>query len=231
MGRVTVISLGGSIVAPDGVDCEFLRAFCALIAGEAQAGDRRLALVIGGGALARRYQSAYRETLGESGDDEAGDRIGIAATRVNAQVVKEVLGKLAPDPVVTDPEHDEARGSVVVAGGWKPGFSTDNVAVTLAIRFGAESVVNLSNIAKVYTADPKLDADASPIDHSGWNAFLQITGTTWRPGANTPFDPVAATRAAEAGLRVIVADGRNLENVASILRGQRFEGTVIGPNR
>jgi uridylate kinase len=44
-----------------------------------------------------------------------------------------------------------------------------------------------------------------------------------------PFDPVATAEAARAGLRQIVAAGRNIENLKRILAGQDFEGTVVGP--
>lgn len=238
MSDVTVISLGGSIVVPNDVDIRLLGAFRALITDYLRTHtDARLVLIIGGGAPARTYQAAYRGLLDDApdaaapGNNEALDRIGIAATRLNAQLVKEALGTLAPDPVVMHPQEDKPVGRVVVAGGWKPGFSTDNVAVELALQLGAETVVNLSNIEKVFTADPKVDPAATPIDTIGWDAFLSIVGNEWKPGANLPFDPVASRRAADAGLRVIAAGGRDLENVANILRGRSFTGTVIGPHR
>jgi uridylate kinase len=231
MSTITVISVGGSIVVPDQPDARFIRDFCRLVAHHLAAKpDQQLVLVIGGGAPARTYQQAFA-VIGTTSESAPLDRIGIAATRLNAQLVKEVLGALAPGPVVMDPQAVRPDGRVVVAGGWKPGFSTDNVAVELAIKLGAGTVVNLSNIEKVYTADPKRDPSATPIDAIGWDAFLEIVGSEWKPGANLPFDPVASRRAAEAGIRVICAGGRDLPNVSRILSGESFAGTVIGPGR
>jgi uridylate kinase len=115
----------------------------------------------------------------------------------------------------------------MLAAGWKPGFSTDMDAVLLAERFGADMVVNLSNIAKVYTADPKVDPSASPIDDIDWASFRRIVGNEWKPGANLPFDPVATAKAAELGLTVVCAAGRDLDNLKAILDGRPFTGTTI----
>jgi uridylate kinase len=55
----TVLSLGGSIVAPEGPDPAFLSSFMALV-GEhlAASSERRLILVVGGGGPARSWQRA-----------------------------------------------------------------------------------------------------------------------------------------------------------------------------
>ena len=118
-------------------------------------------------------------------------------------------------------------GRILVAAGWKPGFSTDTDAVYLARKFGAKKVINLSNIRKVYTDDPKLNADAKPLDRISWDDFRKMVGSEWSPGKNTPFDPVASKIAAEEGMSVICADGRNIENLIAILKDEPFEGTTI----
>ena len=131
--------------------------------------------------------------------------------------------------VVTDPTSVTVfGGTVLVAAGWKPGFSTDFDAVVLAERFQADVVVNLSNIAKVYTADPKADPSATPIDTISWADFRAMVGDEWSPGKNVPFDPIASKRAEAIGLRVICAAGRDIPNIEAILDGKPFVGTTIG---
>ncbi|MCE1195592.1 UMP kinase [bacterium] len=230
-----VLSLGGSIVAPpSGPDVGFLVDFRRrLEAWLTAAPDRRVILVIGGGGPARSYQTAlkdFRAAIGETGPcDEALDWLGIAATKINAQLVKAAMGSLCADPVVTDPSAPLTfSGKVLVASGWKPGFSSDFDAVYLGERCGARTVLNLSNIAKVYTADPKLDPAATPIDSISWAEFRAMVGSTWTPGANLPFDPIASARADEAGMKVICAAGKDLDNVFRILDGAPFVGTGIG---
>lgn len=225
-----IISLGGSIVVPDDIDTHFLGDFLALLKDHlAAAREDRLVLIVGGGGPARRYQAAYQTISQENTLEEDLDWIGIMATRLNAELIRAALGRLCLDPVVTDPTADISfRGRVLVAAGWKPGFSTDFDAVMLAERFGGRVVVNLSNIEQVYTADPKKDPAARPLDSLSWEDFSKLVGEDWKPGSNLPFDPVATKRARELGFKVIAAGGRDLENIGKILRGEEFFGTLIG---
>ncbi len=226
---VTVISLGGSIVAPETADAQFLASFVDLIKEQLAADEkRRFILVVGGGGPARAWQKAYRQVVG-GGSDEQADWIGIMATRLNAQLLKAVLGELCPQDIVIDPSQVEPFvGRVLVAAGWKPGFSTDYDAVILAERFQADRVINLSNIAQVYTADPRLNPAAKPIESISWPEFRALVGEDWVPGKNVPFDPVASRQAAKLGLAVVCAAGRDLDNLRRILRGEAFFGTRIG---
>ncbi|GHV94758.1 uridylate kinase [Spirochaetia bacterium] len=226
---VTVISLGGSIVAPDGVDEQFLKDFVALIRSFIEGDEkRRFIFVVGGGGPARAWQKAYRAVSGAGARDDAADWIGVMATRLNAQLVKAVMGEWCGQDVVIDPTQvDPLTGRVLVAAGWKPGFSSDYDAVLLAERFQADAVINLSNIEKVYTDDPKKNPNAQPIDRISWADFRAMVGDEWVPGKNVPFDPVASRHAAKIGLKVICAAGKNLENLRKILAGGDFTGTTI----
>jgi uridylate kinase len=230
-----VLSLGGSIVAPDGPDpryvADFVRVARAWLARKPEA---RLVVVVGGGSLAREYQRAYRELGALTGGDarkasDAQDWIGVMTTRVNAELVKAAFGDDCADPVVTDPTGPLSfTGRVLVGAGWKPGFSTDFDAILLASRLGASSVANLSNIAKVYTADPKVDPNAKPIDAISWPDFRRVIGDEWSPGKNAPFDPVASREAERLGIKVKCASGKDLSCVEAILDDKPFFGTVIG---
>ncbi|MBQ6672515.1 MAG: UMP kinase, partial [Spirochaetales bacterium] len=192
----------------------------------------RLIFVCGGGAPARVYQQAYREVITDPAQQNASaqDWIGIKATHINAELMKAVLGDLCRDMVVTNPTAEDVSftGRVLVAGGWKPGFSTDTDAVYLARRFGGKLIINLSNIKKVYTDDPRKNPDAKPIDSISWADFRKIVGDEWVPGKNAPFDPIASRLAQESEIRVVCADGRNIDNTLAILKGKEFEGTIIG---
>ena len=217
-------------MAPDAVDTDFVRRFRETALRFLDGGsNRKLILVVGGGAPARRYQQAYRE-LADAPDAVEQDWIGIYATYLNGRLLKAVFAAECRDDLVTDPSAEiPFSGRVLVAAGWKPGFSTDYDAVLLAERFGGRRVINLSNIRKVHTADPKTNPDAEPVDSMSWKDFRRIVGDEWSPGSNLPFDPVAAKKSQELGLTVVVAEGGNLENTEAILLGKDFEGTVIGP--
>ncbi len=230
MSTTKVISLGGSIIVPDKVDSNFLLAFrAAILEYLERKPDSRLIIVCGGGGPAREYQRAYRAVIPEA-DADILDWIGIAATRLNAELLKHLFRDVCLEQVITDPTAVSVfPGRILVAAGWKPGFSTDYDAVLLAERFQADTLLNLSNITKVYTADPKTDPDAKCLDAVSWKEFQKLVGDTWTPGINVPFDPVATEKAARIKLQVIVAGGRNIDNLKKILYDEKFEGTVIGP--
>ena len=231
--RISVLSVGGSIIAPDGVNSVFLSGFLAKIKEYLSDNpEDKLIFVCGGGAPARVYQQAYRAVVTDPAEQDANaqDWIGIKATHINAELVKAIFGKLCTDPVVTNPTADDVSftGRILVAGGWKPGFSTDTDAVYLAKRFGAQTIINLSNIAKVYSDDPRKNPDAKPIDSISWADFRKMVGDEWVPGKNAPFDPIASKLAQQAGIKVICADGRNTDNTVAILTDAPFVGTIIG---
>ena len=226
-----VLSVGGSIVAPEYPDTDFVKKFVEMVKKflEENKNDR-LILVVGGGGPARIYQKAFRSVceIAENDGTDAADWIGIMATRLNAQFVKACFGELCKESVVTDPtQANEFSGRVLVAAGWKPGFSTDNDAVLLAEKFDADTVVNLSNIEKVYTDDPRKNPDAKPLDEISWADFRKMVGDEWIPGKNCPFDPIASKKAQELKLVVICAGGKNIENTKSILEGKSYVGTTI----
>ncbi len=230
---VSVMSVGGSIIAPSSPDVEFINRFASFIKNYLSSDrERRIILTIGGGGVARSYINSYKEVMASLNDAPSlydGDMIGIMATRLNAELVRSVFASLCPSPVVYDPTSIDAfEGQVLVAAGWKPGFSTDTDATILAEKFGAQMLLNLSNITKVYTADPKKYENAKPIDEIGWDAFLEMIGSEWQPGKNVPFDPIASKMAKKAGIKVVCANGKDIENIDNILNGRKFVGTVIG---
>ncbi len=229
-----ILSVGGSIVVPNKPDTEFLAQFISMTKEWlSKDNNHRLILVIGGGAPARIYQQAYQEILKltnkqtEQNNTNA-DWIGIMATRLNAQLLKALYGNLCEQDVIYNPtEKKEFTGRVLIASGWKPGFSTDNDAVLLAEQYKADTVINLSNIEKVYTDDPKTNPEAKAIDDILWSDFRKIVGDEWLPGKNTPFDPIASKKAQELKLSVICAGGKNIENIKNILEDKTFIGTKI----
>ncbi len=230
MRDIKVLSVGGSIVAPDKVDIDFIKKFKQAVLEYLDDDlDRKLVFVVGGGGPARSYQKAYRDIV-ENSDTDSQDWIGIMATRLNGELLKAVFADECPEPVITDPTSvKDFNGRILIAAGWKPGFSTDNDSVLLAENIGADTVINLSNTKKVYSGDPKLDPEAVPLDSLSWAEMRKLVGDKWTPGVNVPFDPIATIRASELKLKVITAAGKDIENMKKILVGSEFEGTTIGP--
>mgnify|MGYP000223942705 CR=1 FL=1 len=223
-----VISLGGSLIVPGrGIDIQFLNAFNQFIRKQITATKRRFFIVCGGGAIARDYQKAAREVIGEITTDDI-DWLGIHATRLNAHLLRTIFRDVAYFRVKKHyHQKDEVAERVLIASGWKPGWSTDYDAVLLAEEYGARVVVNLSNIAMVYDKDPHKDPNAQPQPFFTWKNFRKLVGEKWSPGMNAPFDPVAAKKAQELGLEVVIMKGNDLDNLEKYLNKEEFVGTVI----
>jgi len=221
-----IISVGGSIIIPKtGFDIEFLKRFKNLIIELVRKGEKFI-LVVGGGATCRQYQKALSESHEVSQADL--DWLGIFSTRFNAEFVRLLFGKLAHGQVVESPTNKLiANKPIIIASGWKPGRSTDYVAVMLAKIYGAKQIINASNVDFIYEADPKINKDARPIKQMCWKKFRKIIGNTWTPGANLPFDPRAAQLAAKLGLRLIFIRGSNLIEFRKALSGFNIKGTII----
>lgn len=223
-----VFSVGGSLIAPPGgVDVGFLKSFRHFVLTRFDAGDR-LIIVAGGGAIARQYVQAAASV--EKIPEEDQDWLGIHATRLNAHLIRTLLRDVAYPEIITNPNKLlPTRSRVLIAGGYRPGWSTDYVAVLLAEKYKAKTVVNLSNIDYVYDQNPRLFSDAKIIKNIGWEDFRHIIGEEWHPGLNAPFDPVASRLAQKLKLRVAVLNGRKLANVQKFLAGHNFQGTLIQP--
>lgn len=223
-----IISLGGSLVCPQGIDINFLKEFRSLLLDWlTQKEDRQVFLIVGGGGLARTYQNAYKNLSSQEEGDTL-DWIGIKATHLNAQLVGAIFQEKTSVEIITNYENPiNSSAKILVAGGWKPGFSTDFCAVTIAEKMQAKDIINLSNIKQVYTADPSKDPEATPLEKITWEDFQKIVGNVWTPGANFPFDPIASEKSKNLNLNVIVAQGKDLNNLKKILNKESFLGTTI----
>lgn len=222
MKDIVVLSVGGSIIAPDNINTDFIKIFRDFLLSRPE----RFILVIGGGGIARKYQRALKE-LGIDSQEEM-DLVGIAATKLNAQLIKSFFGKDCNNMIISDPTVKVDFGKkFLIANGWKPGFSTDFDSVMLAKNFGAKKVINLSNIDYAYDKDPNKFKDAKRIEKISWEKFINIVGDKWNPGLNAPFDPIASKKAKELGLEVIILNGKNLDNLGKCLDNDEFIGTKI----
>lgn len=224
----TVVSLGGSLLVPKGIDTSFLHSFRELILSKIHDGSS-FYIVAGGGRLSRDYQEAAAAIRGaDTLDREDMDWLGIHSTRLNAHLLRTVFIEEAQARIVKNPtSRFRGRDSIVIGAGWKPGWSTDYCAVMAAKTLGAKRLVNLSNIDYVYTADPRTNPDAQKIEKIGWAEFRKLIPSEWDPGLSAPFDPVAAKEAEALGLEVAIVNGANLESFSDYLDGKPFTGTVI----
>ena len=231
MKKIVLIKFGGSIMAPEWPDKEYLLNFCNFV--KELNGDYRFILVTGGGGVNKRYNEIAKEVgekAGKKVTDEDLDWIGIYATRFNARLLMSIFGpkKCYPE-VITDPHQKiDWEEDILVGAGWKPGWSTDYDAMILAHSHQADKIIVATNTEYVFDKDPKEFPDAKPLEKLSWEELKKMVGDKWTPRMHIPLDPSATEFGAKNKMQVLSLDGRNLENMGKAIRDEDFVGTVIG---
>ncbi|MGC9554042.1 MAG: UMP kinase [Thermoplasmatota archaeon] len=213
------IALGGSLLDLDRT--EYIAELGCLL--RAVSRDLDLYLVTGGGRTARAYIRAGR-SLGAP--EEVLDRLGIAATRLNALLVKATLDDQRP--VSLSIEEAAASPPPVVMGGTVPGHSTDAVAAMLARAVGARRLVIATDVDGIYTADPKRDARARRYQSISIGELRSMCPDEWRAaGTSSVVDGIACRIIEEERLPSAVVSGKNLQDLENAIYGREFNGTTI----
>lgn len=215
----------------DGINLAYLKAFRSFLLAQMKAG-RKFVVVVGGGRTTRVYQKAANNLAKPS--NALLDWIGIRATHVNATLIQAIFEEEAYPEIITHKLTTEEikkmlrkKSSLYIAGGWTPGWSTDFVAMNLAVLFGAKEMVDAGDIQYVYDKDPKKFPDAKPIEQISWKDYRKLIPSEWTPGMAAPIDPVAAKFAQKAGITAKILRGDDLPNMKKAVEGKTFEGTII----
>ena len=225
MLKPIVISLGGSMIVPEQINVKYLKKLREFILKNNS--KFKFYLITGGGRTCRQYQAAAKDCHRIGNSDL--DRIGIASTRLNAELVRSVLGNMAVEEIFLSPENlPKSKRNVFVGGGWMPGNSTDFIAVYLAMKIKANTVINLSNIDYIYDRDPHRDPGvAKPIKRIDWAGLRKLIGNKWVPGSHRPFDQRACQLAEQKKIRVVFLNGSKLKNLDNFINNRKFVGTDI----
>ncbi|MEA5423240.1 glutamate 5-kinase [Synechococcus sp. CCY9201] len=110
----------------------------------------------------------------------------------------------------------------------------DTLSALVAVAINADELILLTDVDRLYSGDPRSDAEAVPIDEVRDLAELESLrgvakgGGRWGTGGMTT--KLAAARIATAsGIRVRLADGRDPAVLDALLAGERV-GTVFHPS-
>lgn len=187
-------------------------------------------IVVGGGTIAREYIEAARAL--KANEIEL-DQIGIDITRLNARLL---IAGLSNDAVVR-PAHtyEEAkqqliRSGISVLGGTCPAQTTDAVSAAFAEFVEADLLVFATSVSGVYTDDPNEVADATKFDRLTPAELLSVVSDLeMNAGSPSPVDALAAKVIQRSGMRAIVIDGNDPNDVLEAIRTGSHEGTDIEP--
>jgi uridylate kinase len=170
-------------------------------------------------------------------DQAQADYMGMIATVMNGLALQDALERMGQPtrvmtalemPKVAEPyirrraiRHLEKGRVVIFAGGTgNPFFTTDTAAALRAAEIEADAILKgtHSGVDGVYSADPKLDPNATRYDEIPYidviNKGLKV------------MDATAITFCMEKGLPIVVFDLLGEGNIKSLLQGRRV-GTLV----
>jgi len=230
--RRVVVKLSGEFLAghqPFGIDQATLDRVAGDIIAATELGVE-VAVVVGGGNIFRGVDVSSRGV-----SRPTGDTMGMLATIMNCLALESALerkGKPARSlcafvmPQVCELFTRKAavrylaEGRIVLlAGGTgNPYFTTDTTAVLRAGEIGAQAVLKATNVDGVYSADPKIDKNAT--------RFERLTHSQAIEGGYKVMDATAFALARETSLPIIVFSIAEPGSIGAILSGTG-NGTIV----
>jgi uridylate kinase len=196
--------------------------------------EQKTVITVGGGKTCRFYQ----KELKEQGIDSARELnwMGISSVLLNAQYIKALLSKSKTYPRVID-SADELTLALqkielydfFITGAWEINHSSDYDAVEMAINFGSDKVLRLSDVDFVFDNDPDINSKAKPIERITWDKYINdILGkdTQFISGGSYPVDPIAARLASRSNISFYFMSLESFLNMKE-LNFKDFKGTII----
>ena len=220
-----VFRIGGSVIASP-VNTDLMSKYVELLK-TVKAQGHEVAVVVGGGALAREFIGIARNLGLEM---QAQDEIAISVSRLFALLFLKKFGDSACSKValtLEDAAECLAEGKIVVMGGLKAGITTDTVAALVAERVNADLLVKGTDQDGIYSKDPRKFADAVKLDHMSLEDLQSVfSENQHKAGIHQIIDPEAVKVLKRKRLKLIVVNGFEPENILAAVKGKKV-GTVV----
>jgi uridylate kinase len=190
-----------------------------------------VAVVVGGGNI---WRGKAHEAAGM--DRANADYMGMLATVINALALQDALERIGvasrvqtaiqmqqiAEPYIRRRamRHLE-KGRVVIfgAGTGNPYFTTDTTAALGAVEIGAQAILKATKVDGIYTADPKIDLQATRLEKLDYLEVLQR-------GLQV-MDNTALTLCMDNDMPIIVFDMNVAGNIRRAVCGEPI-GTLVG---
>ncbi|MBN1357179.1 UMP kinase [Candidatus Bathyarchaeota archaeon] len=186
-----------------------------------------VAVVVGGGALAREFIGIAKK-LGL--EEQSQDEVAISVSRLFAQLFLKKLGGMGCGKValtLDDAVECLNTGKVLLMGGLKPGITTDAVAALVAERVNADLLVKGTDQDGVYNKDPRKHADAVKLNHVSFDDLADVfSESKHKAGIHQIIDPEAVKIMKREHIKLIVVNGFKPDNILAAVNGESV-GTVV----
>ncbi len=190
--------------------------------------NTKFILVVGGGYSSRLY---IRSTKSIINNNAILDQIGIAFTRINALILKDLLSgfNVYPNVVTTMEELNSgiALSDIVIMGGIIPGITTDSVAMLACELTACPTMINVSNESYVYDR-PIREKGAKKLAKLDHQQLVDIANRCddRSAGSNFILDFFAAKIAKRSNIEVIFVND-DISELSRALEGKKHKGSVV----
>ncbi|MCA9487973.1 MAG: hypothetical protein KC516_03360 [Nanoarchaeota archaeon] len=222
--EVIVLSLGGSLIIPDNVDKKYLEALKKILLKNTK--NYKFIIVCGGGSLARKYIYAL-----DKHNSMFQSLAGISATRTNARFMNYFF-KINPRKGIPHSMKALKRylktQEITFCGAleYHPDQTSDSTAAEIAKKLKTK-FINLTNVAGLYTDNPKKNKNAKFISKISWKDFEKRANfIKFKPGQHFVLDQSAAKIIKENQIPTYII-GKNIQQLDNLLKGKKFKGTEI----
>jgi len=224
--EVIVMSLGGSLIIPDEVDVPLLEKFRKVLLKNTR--KYKFVVVCGGGSIARKYINALKSS-GKNSNFQS--FAGISATRMNARFMSYFFGYNQemgiPHTMKTVKNYLKTR-DIIFCGAleYKPNETSDATSAEIANILRAE-FINLTDVAGLYTKNPKKHKDARFISKISWTDFNNMANKVkFVPGQHFVLDQTAAKKILKDKIPTYIL-GKDMSQLDNLLNRRKFKGTII----
>jgi len=225
--KVIVLSLGGSMIIPEsGINVKYLKDFKKVVLKNSK--KYKFIVVCGGGSVARTYISAL-DKVGMGHDYQS--FAGISATRMNARFMSYFFNrdqKLGIPHKMSELKNYLKKSDVVFCGAleYKPKQTSDSTAAEIAKHFKCD-FINLTDVAGLYTKNPKKYKDAKLIPEITWKGIDEmISKIKFKPGQHFVIDQTASKMIMKNKIKTYIL-GKDMKQLDNLLNHKKFVGTKI----
>lgn len=224
--EVKVISLGGSLIAPERIDKKFIIGFKKIILKNSA--TNKFIIVCGGGHPAR-IAIAELKAKGKSQKEQA--LAGMNATRENAKELIKAFEEKSNAELPNSTEEIKktiTKKDIIICGAlrYSKNETSDGTAAKIAAQFNT-SLINMTNVKGLYTTNPKENKNAKFIEKISWKDFeKKALKIKYAPGQHFVLDQGAAMLIRKNKTPTYIIS-QKLTNLNNLLKNKKFVGTTI----
>jgi uridylate kinase len=234
MYKRILLKLSGEALAAGagfGIDAVFIHKVATELAAVHALGTE-IGIVVGGGNF---FRGVAQQAIDM--DRVAADHMGMLSTVINAIALQDAVEKLGivcrvmsaiqihqvAEPYIRRRamRHLE-KGRIVIfaAGTGNPFFSTDTAASLRAMEIKADILLKATSVDGIYTADPKLHADATKFEQISYSDILRLNLRV--------MDAAAVSLWRDNNMPMMVFSMKTTGNIVRVVQGEPL-GSLVTP--